>query len=61
MNEIIKDNYEQNHLIYKIIEKLPNYIILNGEFTKLLKNRINKNPEDKCFSVNALVSIFVFF
>ena len=61
INEIIKDNYEQNHLIYKIIEKLPNYIILNGEFTKLLKNRINKNPEDKCFSVNALVSIFEYF
>ena len=61
MNDIIKDNYEQNHLIYKIIEKLPNYIILNGEFTKLLKNRINKNPKDKCFSVNALVSIFEYF
>ena len=61
MNEIIKENYDQNHLIYKIIEKLPNYIVLNEEFDKLIKNRIYNNPEDKCFTVNSLVSIFEYF
>jgi len=29
MNEIIKENYEENYLIYKIIEALPDIIILN--------------------------------
>ena len=61
MNEIIKENYDQNHLIYNIIEKLPNYIVLNEEFDKLIKNRIYNNPEDKCFTVNSLVSIFEYF
>ena len=61
MNEIIKENYDQNHLIYNIIEKLPNYIILNKEFDKLIKNKIYNNPEDKSFTVNALVSIFEYF
>ena len=27
MNEIIKENYNQDHFIYQIIEKLSNYII----------------------------------
>ena len=31
INEIIKDNYEQNHFIYQIIESLPNSIILNDK------------------------------
>ena len=58
MNEVIKENYEQNHLIYKIIEKFPNYIILNEKLVKLLKNKCDYNPEDKAFTINSLVSIF---
>ena len=61
MNEIIKENYDQNHLIYRIIENLPNYIILNEEFTKLVKNKYEFNPEEKSFTVNTLVSIFEYF
>ena len=61
MNEIIKENYDQNHLIYKIIEKLPNYIILNNELVKLFKSKYEYNPEEKIFTINSLVSIFEFF
>ena len=61
MNEIIKENYDQNHLIYKIIESLPNYIILNKELVKLFKSKYEYNPEEKIFTLNSLVSIFEFF
>ena len=61
MNEIIKENYDQNHLIYKIVEKLPNYIILNDELVKLFKSKYEYNPEEKIFTVNSLVSIFEYF
>ena len=61
MNEIIKENYDQNHLIYKIIEKLPKYIILNDELVKLFKSKYEYNPEEKIFTVNSLVSIFEYF
>ena len=61
MHEIIKDNYDQNHSIYKIIESLPNYIILNEALIKLFKSDDEKNPEEKIFTVNSLVSIFEIF
>ena len=61
MNEIIKENYDQNHLIYKIIESLPNYIILNEELIKLFKSKYEYNPDEKIFTINSLVSIFEFF
>ena len=61
MNEIIKENYDQNHLIYKIIENLPNYIILNDELIKLFKSKYEYNPEEKVFTINSLVSIFEYF
>ena len=58
MNEIMKDNYEQNYSIYKIIESLPTYIIINEEFIKLLKNEFECYPDEKIFTVNSLVSLF---
>ena len=61
MNEIIKENYDQNHLIYKIIESLPNYIILNDELVKLFRSKYEYNQEDKIFTINTLVSIFEYF
>ena len=43
MNEIGKEDYEQGILIYDIIEKLPNYIILilNKELVDILKKLKN--------------------
>ena len=58
MNEILKDNYDQNDFIYKIIESLPNNIILNNELIKLFRSKYEYNPEDKIFTVNTLLSMF---
>ena len=60
MNEIIKQNYEQDHLIYKIIETLPPYIILNQNLIKMFKEK-NEYFEEKIFTINSLVSIFEYF
>ena len=57
MNEIIKENYNPDHLIYKIIEKLPDCIILNEKLKNLFKPKSN-NTEEKSFTINTLVSIF---
>ena len=61
MNEIIKENYEQEILIYDIIEKLPNYIILNKELVDLLKKCKEQYMDEKIFTINSLVSIFEYF
>ena len=62
MNEIIKQNYDQNHFIYKIIETLPNYIILNDKLVNEFKSKYEfMDPQQKVFTVNSLVSIFEYF
>ena len=61
MNEIIKENYEQNYLIYNIIECLPKYIILNEELIKLIKNKYKNSEDNQSFTINSLVSIFEYF
>ena len=62
MKEIIKENYEQDYSLYKIIEKLPKYIILNEELISLFKKYNNNNDKNcKLFSVNSLVGIFDYF
>jgi len=58
MNEIIKENYNPDHLIYKIIEKLPDYIILNEKLKNLFKSKSIYNNEEKSFTISTLVSIF---
>ena len=58
MNEILKENYNQDYLIYNIIEKLPHYIILNEELVKMIKNKYKNDEDKKSFNVNSLVSIF---
>ena len=58
MNEILKENYGQNYLIYNIIEKMPHYIILNEELIKVIKNKYKNEEDEKSFNVNSLVSIF---
>jgi hypothetical protein len=59
MNEILKENYEQNYLIYDIIQKIPKYIILNEELIRLIEDRYNKSKNS--FTINSLVSIFEYF
>ena len=61
MNEIIKQNYENNHLIYKIIENLPEYIILNPQLIKMFKNKYEYQMDAQIFSIDSLVSIFEHF
>jgi hypothetical protein len=61
MNEIIKENYNQNQLIYGIIKSLPNYIILNDSLKNLLKERNEYLGDEKSFTINSLVSIFEYF
>ena len=58
MNEIIKENYKNDHLIYKIIENLAEYIILNAELKKMFKNTYEYYMEEMKFSIDSLVSIF---
>ena len=60
MNEIIKENYEKNHLIYKIIENLPEYIILNPHLIKMFKDAFEFG-EKQSFTIDSLVSIFEHF
>ena len=61
MNEIIKENYNQDILIIDIIEKLPNYIVLNKELVELLKRCKEEFMAEKVFTINSLVSIFEYF
>ena len=58
MNEIIKENYEPTISIYKIIENLPNVIIINPQIVKLLQNKyeLGINQEMNLFSIDCLVS-----
>ena len=61
MNEIIKENYDQDILIIDIIEKLPNYIFLSKELVDLLKRCKEEFMNEKVFTINSLVSIFEYF
>ena len=62
IKEILKDNYEQNYFIHKIIENLPKNIFLNQEFIDLIKrNYENNNDNEKVFTVNSLISIYEYF
>ena len=60
MNEIIRENYEKNHLIKKVIENLPEYIILNDELKKMFENSFQYGNED-IFTIDTLVPIFEYF
>ena len=61
MNQIIKENYSQNHLLYSIIENLPSYIILNSKLVEFFKKQYEYYSELQIFTVNSLVSIFEYF
>ena len=57
MKEIIKENYELNYLIYKVIESLPEYIILNNELKNMFLNSFQYGKE-KLFTIDVMVPIF---
>ena len=61
MIEVIKENYASDTLICDIIEKLPNYIIINKELVDLLKNTKEQYMNEKVFTINNLVSIYEYF
>ena len=61
MNEIIKENYSQNKLLYEIIEKLPKYIILNSKLVDFFRIQYEYYGDMQLFTVNSLVEIFDYF
>jgi hypothetical protein len=61
MNQIIKENYEKNQLIYTIIERLPKYIQLEPKFVQFFQNQYQYYYEFDLFTVNSLISIFDYF
>ncbi len=61
MNLNVKENYNQDHLIYKIIEKRPNYVVLDQTLIKFFKDKWEYYMEEKVFTINSLVSIFEYF
>ena len=63
MNEIIKENYKQTHLIYKIIESKPNYIMLNAKLVDFFRKQFEyySDTQFNFFSVNSLLEIFNYF
>jgi hypothetical protein len=60
MNEIIKENYPQNYLLYKVIESKPNYIILNAQLVEFLKKQY-EYYESESFTIQKLMGIFDYF
>ena len=56
MKQIMIDNYEQNKLIYDIIQNFPTYIILNEELKGILRTEFESRH--KTFSINSLISIY---
>ena len=59
MNQILKENYDKNELIYNIIKKLDNYIKLYEDLVKLFKDKYEN--EEKIFRIDCLVSILEYF
>ena len=59
MNEIVKENYEPNFLIYKIIENLPKFVKINPQLTKLLQEKYES--ELNLFSIDSLVPFLEYF
>ena len=51
---------KKNHLIFKIIENLPEYIILNPNLIKMFRNSYEFGNKEM-FSIDSLVSIFEHF
>ena len=54
MNYIIKDYYDPNELINKIICSLPDFVMLNKTFKDFFK----KYEKQKLFTINSILSIY---
>ena len=61
MNQIIKENYPKDHLLYTIIGSLPKYIILEPKLVQFFTTQYEYYYEDKLFTVDSLISIFDYF
>ena len=62
MNEIIKENYKQNQLIYQIIESKPNCRqMLNIKLVDFLRKEYEFYNDSQLFTVNSLMGIFDYF
>ena len=61
MNSILKENYEPNELIFKIIYDLNEYILINEELKKMFKDAYEYFLNEPIFSIDCLVSIFEYF
>ena len=61
MNLIVNENYNQDHLLYKIIEARPNYVVLNPVLIKFFKDKYEYYMDEKVFTINSLVCIFEYF
>ena len=63
MNETIKENYNKSHLLYKVIEAKPNYIILNANLVDFFRKQYEyyADMDFKYFSVDSLLEIFNYF
>ena len=61
MNLIVNENYNQDHLIYKVIEARPNYVVLNPVLIKFFKEKYDYYMDEKVFTINSLVCIFEYF
>ena len=63
MNEIIKENYNKNYLLYKVIDAKPNYIILNANLVDFFRKHYEyfADMDFNYFSVDSLLEIFNYF
>ena len=61
MNQIIKENYEKDKLLYEIIEKLPKYVILEPKLVVFFQNQYMNYHDLNLFTVNSLIPIFDYF
>ena len=61
MNQIIKENYEKDKILYTIIERLPKYIQLEPILVDFFRGQYQYYYEQNLFTVNSLISIFDYF
>ena len=61
MNQIIKENYPKDILLYQIIEKLPKYVILEQKLVDFFNKQYTYYYDLKLFTVNSLIPIFDYF
>ena len=61
MNQIIKENYPKDKLLYEIIEKLPKYVTLEKKLVDFFQRQYEFYHDYNLFSINSLIPIFDYF